>query len=149
MDPSASLLTLENVDLRTDPLARRYFKDETVTVEFAAGSGMLMSRVGPNHHAAGDALVAGADGDRWCVSRARFDARYVPVPPLAHGDAGQYRNRTQPVLARQMTTAFRCQRTAGGDWLQGEAGDWLLQYAPGDYGVASAARFALVYRATP
>jgi hypothetical protein len=35
---------------------------------------------------------------------------------------------------------------AGGDWLQGQAGDWLLQYAPGDHGVAAKSRFARVYR---
>jgi hypothetical protein len=45
-----------------------------------------------------------------------------------------------------MITAFRCARSAGGDWLQGQVGDWLLQYAPGDYGIATDARFRLVYR---
>jgi hypothetical protein len=46
----------------------------------------------------------------------------------------------------QMNQPFRCRRSAGGDWLTGQAGDWLLQYAPGDHGIATHARFTLVYR---
>ena len=45
-----------------------------------------------------------------------------------------------------MTEAFTAARSAGGDVLRGKPGDWLLQYAPGDFGVADQARFAEVYR---
>ena len=140
------MLELRAVDLRTDPAARAYQKQELVTVEFAAQPGRLISQVGANTYQAGDALLIGADGDRWCVSRDRFDAGYVPLPPALPGAAGRYRNRPRAVLARQMAEPFRCERRAGGDWLQGQAGDWLLQYAPGDHGIASHARFTLVYR---
>ena len=51
-----------------------------------------------------------------------------------------------PVLAKQMRERFSIARSAGGDVLRGEAGDWLLQYAPGDYGIAEDARFRRVYR---
>jgi uncharacterized protein (DUF2237 family) len=145
----AAALELHNIDLRADPAAQRFIKHEVVAVEFAAAAGELMSQVGPNQYAAGDALVTGVDGDHWCVTRGRFDAGYAPVAPLTHGHPGRYQNRPRPVLARQMSEAFRCQRVAGGDWLQGRAGDWLLQYAPGDYGVAANARFQQVYRALP
>jgi hypothetical protein len=37
-------------------------------------------------------------------------------------------------------------RTAGGDLLSGAAGDWLMQYAPGDFGIVAGARFSSVYR---
>jgi PGDYG protein len=146
VDKSTSALELRNVDLRADLAARQFLKHEIVTVEFAAAGGAITSRVGPNNYLAGDALITGTDGDRWCVSRARFDNAYTPVPPGTHGHPGSYQNRPRPVLARQMHEAFRCQRVAGGDWLQGQAGDWLLQYAPGDHGVAANARFQLVYR---
>jgi PGDYG protein len=135
------VLELNAVDLRTDPAAARYVKHEIVGVEFAASAGALISRVGPNHYQAGDALVSGMDGDRWCVSRDRFDLKYEPLPGVNHGQSGRYQNKPAPVLARQMTEPFRCQRTAGGDW--------LLQYAPGDHGVAAQARFAQVYRPLP
>jgi hypothetical protein len=45
-----------------------------------------------------------------------------------------------------MNVAFSVARSAGGDLLHGAAGDWLVQYAPGDYGVIARARFELVYR---
>jgi hypothetical protein len=82
------------------------------------------------------------------VSRDRFDAKYVPAEPaLAHGEPGPYRNRPAVVLARRMDEPFSLARSAaGGDVLHGTAGDWVMQYAPGDYGVVQAARFAMVYR---
>ena len=137
---------LDNPDLARDPAARRAAKDETVQVQFAAGGGSLMSAVGLNHYGAGDALITGSTGDRWCVSRERFDTKYLAVPPTPQGTAGPYRNRPVTVLAKQMHRAFTVSREAGGDVLQGAAGDWLLQYAPGDHGIVDRARFARVYR---
>ncbi|WP_027803397.1 PGDYG domain-containing protein [Paraburkholderia dilworthii] len=139
---------LDNLDLRHDAAARRVVKDETVNVEFAATQGELMSLEGPNRYLPGDALITGSTGERWVVSRERFDAKYVPADAaLTHGEAGAYRNRPAVVLAKQMSEAFSLARSAnGGDVLRGAAGDWIMQYAPGDYGVVQAARFAKVYR---
>jgi hypothetical protein len=141
------MIELKDVDLRDDPAAQRYIKDETVAVEFAATEGELMSLEGPNRYAPGDALVTGSTGDRWVVSRDRFDAKYLPAAPsLAHGEAGAYRNRPSVVLAKQMDAPFSIARSAAGDVLCGTAGDWVMQYAPGDYGVVQAQRFAKVYK---
>jgi hypothetical protein len=142
------MIELKNLDLRSDAAAQRVVKDETVTVEFAADDGELMSLEGPNRYARADALITGSTGDRWVVSRDRFDAKYVPADAtLPHGEAGAYRNRPAVVLARQMSEPFSLARSAvGGDVLHGIAGDWVMQYAPGDYGVVQAARFAKVYR---
>ena len=144
----SALMTLhfDNPDLTTDPAARRAIKDERVAVEFAAERGQLVSAVGINHYAAGDALVTGSTGDRWCVSRDRFEARYDPVPPTIRGESGQYRNRPVTVLAKQINQRFSVDRMAGGDSLQGESGDWLIQYAPGDHGIVERTRFERVYR---
>ena len=92
--------------------------------------------------------MTGSTGDRWSVSRDRFDARYLPEG-MAMGKPGPYRNRPASVLARQMDQAFSVARSAGGDVLAGHAGDWLLQYAPGDFGVVDRARFERVYRPLP
>ena len=139
---------LKNLDLTQDPHARRVIKDETVSVEFAAAEGELMSLEGPNRYVRGDALITGSTGDRWVVSRERFDAKYLPADTaLAHGESGAYRNPPAVVLARQMNEAFSLARSAsGGDVLRGAPGDWIMQYAPGDYGVVQATRFAKVYR---
>lgn len=142
------MIELTHLDLRSDPAARRVLKDETVTVEFAAAAGELMSLEGPNRYSPGDALITGSTGERWVVSRERFDPKYVPADAgLAHGEPGRYRNRPSIVLAKRMDEPFTIVRAAsGGDRLTGAAGDWAMQYAPGDYGVVQAARFAKVYR---
>lgn len=137
---------LRDVDLRDDPQAASYIKHESVQVQFATKAGELSSREGPNRYAAGDAIITGATGDRWSVSRARFEARYQTLGDAAMGQDGPYVNQPIPVLARRMTHSFRMARSAGGDLLHGKAGDWLLQYAPGDYGVVEQGRFAQVYR---
>jgi hypothetical protein len=146
--PIRFMTELKNLDLSNDADAQRVVKNETVNVEFAAIEGELMSLEGPNRYAVGDALITGSTGDRWVVSRERFDAKYLPEDTsLAHGEAGAYRNRPAVVLAKQMNEAFSLARSAsGGDVLHGAAGDWIMQYAPGDYGVVQAARFAKVYR---
>ena len=138
---------LKNIDLHTDPDAARYVKNEQVQVTFAGSAGELVSREGPNRYQVGDALISGSTGDRWCVSRDRFDAKYEAVPPLSHGADGSYRNRPIPVLAKQMREAFSIGRCEGGDLLLGLAQDWLLQYGPGDFGIVENARFQKVYRA--
>ena len=140
------MLVLRNIDLASDSAASLFVKDEVVEVAFARTAGELSSGVGLNRFAAGDALITGSTGDRWSVSRERFEAKYLPVAPLAPGEDGPYRARPVPVLARQMTQAFTLARSAGGDLLQGEAQDWLLQYGPGDFGIARDARFRAVYR---
>jgi hypothetical protein len=139
-------LELDNPDLNADPDACWAVKDEVVMVEFAAVAGSLDSAVGLNRYAAGDALLTGSTGDRWCVSRERFDAKYLPEAPTLRGEVGRYRNRPVAVLAKRMPVEFSVARSAGGDLLRGSAGDWLVQYAPGDHGVVARARFASVYR---
>jgi uncharacterized protein (DUF2237 family) len=137
---------IENPDLSADEAACSAVKDEVVSVEFAAAPGALESAVGPNRYGVGDALLTGSTGDRWCVSRDRFDAKYTPEAPTLRGEAGRYRNRPVPVLAKRMSAEFCVARSAGGDLLRGHAGDWLVQYAPGDHGIVAAARFDRVYR---
>jgi PGDYG protein len=141
-----TILEINNPDLTADPAARRAVKDERVSVEFAVQAGELTSAVGINRYSPGDALITGSTGDRWCVSRDRFDAKYDPEPPTARGEAGDYRNRPVTVLAKRMNESFTVARMAGGDSLSGSAGDWLLQYAPGDYGIVERTRFERVYR---
>ena len=140
------MLELRNIDLSRDPGAALHVKDEVVQVVFAASAGSLISLEGPNHYAVGDALISGATGERWSVSRDRFDAKYLAEAATPAGADGAYRARPVPVLAKQMHEAFTLARSAGGDVLTGTAGDWVLQYAPGDYGVVAQARFARVYR---
>lgn len=137
---------LKQVELRTDPQARTYVKNEIVTVRFALADGSVASREGANTYKQGDALITGSTGDQWSVTRDRFDAKYTPVAPLHHGQDGTYRNVPVPVLAKQINEDFSVERTAGGDIIYGKAGDWLMQYAPDDYGIVQNAKFQKVYQ---
>jgi hypothetical protein len=137
---------LEELDLTGNIHAVWAVKDELVTVEFAVAAGTLESAVGTNRYTVGDALITGTTGDRWCVSRHRFEAKYAAEEPTQIGQPGSYRNRPLPVRARCMDVPFCVRRSAGGDVLHGEAGDWLVQYAPGDHGIVAQDRFASVYR---
>ncbi len=140
------MLELHDIDLSLDPTATRYVKDEIVQVVFASSPGELLSREGLNTFASGDALITGSTGDRWSVSRERFEAKYQPLENSKMGEDGPYRSRPVSVLGKQMREDFSIPRCAGGDVLKGLANDWLLQYAPGDYGVVENARFQQVYR---
>ena len=140
------LQPLEDLDLTGNIDAVWAVKDELVTVEFAIAAGALESAVGENRYAAGDALITGTTGDRWCVSRDRFEAKYAAQAPTQNGRPGSYRNLPIPVRARRMDAPFCVRRSVGGDVLCGEAGDWLVQYAPGDHGIVAQDRFARVYR---
>ncbi len=140
------MLHLTHLDLDRDPAARRAVKNEQVEVEFADQAGELMSLEGPNRYLPGDALITGSTGDRWCVSRARFDLKYEALPPGRHGQPGLYRNKPLTVLVKQIREPFTLARSTGGDVLKGAAGDWVLQYGAADYGVIADARFRRVYR---
>lgn len=142
---SPTRLYVDNPDLATDSAAQRAVKNEKVSVEFAVVGGELISAVGVNRYSSGDALITGSTGDRWSVSRDRFDAKYDPEPPTVRGDSGNYRNRPAIVLVKRIDQAFAVPRSVDGDTLYGEAGDWLVQYAPRDFGIVADARFKLVY----
>jgi hypothetical protein len=142
----SDLRLLGAIDLRHDTAAHWVVKDEVVMVEFALVEGILESAVGANRHAVGDALLTGSTGDRWCVSRDRFDEKYRPEGTIQAGESGRYRNVPQRIRGKQMAVAFSIARSTGGDVLRGGAGDWLVQYAPGDYGIVVRARFEAVYR---
>jgi hypothetical protein len=140
------MMELNNIDLRIDPHAALYGKNEVVQVRFAKSDGELISQEGVNRYNAGDAMIVGSTGNRWIVSRDRFDARYDPASPIKAGDDGAYCNKPIPVLAKQIHEPFSISRSSGGDRLRGGAGDWLIQYGPRDFGIVQKKRFEQVYQ---
>jgi hypothetical protein len=140
------MLQLKDIDLTTDKAAACYVKTEIVDVSFARTEGELISLEGLNRYQTGDALITGATGSRWSVAQARFHDKYEAVPPTPPTRDGRYRAKPVPVLAKQLMEPFTALRSAGGDQLHGKPGDWLLQYGPGDFGVAENSRFMQVYR---
>ncbi len=116
-----------------------------VQVEFAATGGTLATREGPVNYSAGDALLTGAEGERWPVPREAFEVNYAPVAPLRLGKPGAYRKRPREVWAKPMGDAFDVTLDRGRGTLSGGPGDWLVQYAPSDLSVVSARVFDQIY----
>jgi hypothetical protein len=133
------------VDLGEDRAARRARKVSiAMHVEFAMADGTLVTREGPVAYVTSDALLSGIDGERWPVSRKRFDETYEPVAPLRPGKPGAYRKRPQVVWAKPLPQTLTVE-LGGVGTLRGNAGDWLLQCAPGDLCVVGASTFAKSY----
>jgi PGDYG protein len=137
---------MSRVDLSEDRAAHRARKLAiAMAVEFAQADGTLATREGPVQFVAGDALLTGTEGERWPVPRSRFEETYEPIAPLRPGKPGTYRKRPQVVWAKPMREAFTVELGGGRGTLHGSAGDWLLQYAPGDMSVVSGSVFAKTY----
>ena len=133
-------------DLAHDRFARRARKRPVqVDVRFAAAPGVLATGEGDVRYDNGDAIVTGAAGDAWPVPRARFLATYDPIPPTRAGEAGGYRKRAALVRARCMDAPFSVTLSDGRGTLSGGAGDWLVEYAPGDLAVVERAIFEATY----
>ncbi len=128
-------------DLRADTAARRARKRPlAVPVEFVDAGGTLETREGPVRYKVGDALLTGAEGERWPVPRAAFDRSYEPVPPTRPGKPGRYRKRAQVVWAKPIHEPFVVPLDGDRGTLRGKPGDWLVQYAPDDWSVVSGLR---------
>jgi hypothetical protein len=137
---------MSGLDLRDDHGARRACKRSIpVRVEFAAENGTLETREGPVACACGDALLTGAEEERWPLPRASFDASYEPVAPTRHGRPGPYRKRPLILWAKPMAEPFAVTLDRDRGTLRGKPGDWLVQYGPGDLSVVSGSLFGDTY----
>lgn len=139
-------MRLPATDLSSDPDAQRARKRPVdVRVAFARDDGTLQTREGSVQYAKDDAIATGVAGERWPIARRVFDASYDAVPPTRPGEDGVYRKRPRQVLARCMNRAFDVELPGGRGRLEGHAGDWLVQYEPGDLAVVAAAIFRETY----
>jgi len=133
-------------DLSRDPLACRVRRRTIVSqVRFAAEAGTIQTLEGPVRHGSGAAIVTGAGGEQWPVERGRFETSYEAVAPTRIGEEGSYRHVASLAWARRLPQAFRVKLGGERGILHGNAGDWLLQYAPGDLAVVAARVFATTY----
>lgn len=139
-------------DLRGHPQAIRLVKKPIpVSVSFAATEGTLQTLEGPVPFRKGDALLTGVQGERWPVPRETFERRYEPAAGTAAGADGRYIKKPLPVWALQITAEMAPLSVAadGGGILTGRAGDWLLQYDDGSYGVITDAILRETYDRAP
>ena len=133
-------------DLSRDPLARRVRRRAIVSqVRFATAAGSVQTLEGPVRHGVGAAIVTGASGEQWPVERSRFETSYEAVTPTRMGEDGLYRHVASLVWARRFPHPFHLRLGGERGILQGKAGDWLVQYAPGDLAVVASSVFGATY----
>ncbi len=136
------------LDLERRPDAIRVIKrPEPVEVEFARQDGVLETLEGFVHYKAGDALVTGPCGERWPIQAGRFARTYRPVEDSTADATHRFVKCAQAVLALRMSAAFGIRTSGASDPLSGKAGDWLVQYSPGEHGIVDAEIFARTYKA--
>ena len=136
-------------DLAQQPGAVRVRKRGLpVEATFARAAGTVATREGLVPYVAGDAILTGVEGERWPVERAVFAARYRPVGGTKWGDDGRYVARAETIWAVRISAdqAPISVKLSSGGVLVGQAGDWLVQYAPDDVGVVGSGVFSKTYR---
>jgi len=116
-----------------------------VTVRFADSDGVCNTKEGNVSFKAGDAILTGVEGEQWPIERPKFDASYEAIPPTKNGEDGQYCKKPIQVFALQMNEPFYVNVSWSDDHLEGEPGDWLLQYGEDDYGIVSQSIFEKSY----
>jgi hypothetical protein len=127
--------------------ARKFERE--VSVRFAAKPSILQTTEGEVHVKTGDAVITGAHGEHWRVSRNHFPDKYHPVPPTVMGESGRYASKRYQILAVPMTEAFQVWLADGVSCLSGRSGDWLVDYGDGSLGVVAGAVFATTYEVLP
>lgn len=131
-------------DDRRHVAARKYERE--VGVRFIEAPCTVQTPEGVVHARAGDAVITGAGGEHWRVSRRHFSDKYRPIPPTVMGEPGTYASLPYRILALQMRTNFDVWLADGVSCLAGRAGDWLVDYGDGSLGVVAPAIFATTYQ---
>ncbi len=123
--------------------ARKFERE--VGVRFASSACTVQTPEGLVHAKPGDAVITGVGGEHWRVSRAHFTDKYRPVPPTEMGESGTYVSLPYQILALLMTQDFEVWLSDGVSRLAGRAGDWLVDYGDGSFGVVAGSIFATTY----
>lgn len=128
--------------------AGRFMKrPRLVNVRFAERDQRISTLEGMVACRQGDAIVTGIVGESWPVPIEVFARKYEAVPPTAEGTAGVYKTLPQAVFALQIDAATEVRLSNGRGTLTGNAGDWLVEYAPGDCSIVKEGIFYDTYDA--
>jgi hypothetical protein len=120
-----------------------------VRVQFTTEDCSVETKEGSVLAKAGDAILTGVAGERWRVSRSRFNTNYHPVAPTHAGQDGKYISVGKRIIAVQMEADFDVHLPDGVSVLTGKPGDWLVDYGDGSLGIVSQAIFDTTYELLP
>jgi len=117
----------------------------SVQVIFAETDILVQTLEGIVPAAAGDAIITGASGEEWPVPSRRFAEKYRATDGLQQGCDGTYLALPIEVLALKINEAFTVLQSDGIARLNGQAGDWLIDYGDGSLGIVADAIFDEIY----
>jgi len=136
-----------DLDLTNEKQAKKVQKKAMpIVVKFAANDGYCETKEGKVSYKVGDAILTGVEGEQWPIIRKKFDKTYEPVEPTKKGSNGKYVKKPILVYALQMDEPFYVNVSWADDRIEGQPGDWLLQYDRDDYGVVSKSIFEKTYK---
>lgn len=127
-------------------MENKFLKLPIITqVEFAITPGTIFTLEGEVPYQSGDALMTGVSGERWPISRVRFDSTYDAAPPTIQGEDGGYIKKTITVTAVQITETTLVTLAGESARIVGQIGDWLITAPDGSQWVVSDAIFRQTY----
>ena len=131
----------ENPDLAQDPDGFETAK-KPIPLEFryADVEETIETKEGSVSAEEGDAIMTGTEGEHWPIPAEKFEQTYDVLEP------GLAAKKDIPVFAKEMPEPFQVKVSWSDDLLQGEEGDYLVQYGPGDYGVVGKEIFGKTYK---
>ena len=131
----------ENPDLSAEPDAFETAK-RPIPLEFriAEKDEVIQTKEGPVGASTGDAIMTGTEGENWPIPGEKFEQTYDIIEP------GMAAKKDIAVFAKEMPKVFQVKVSWSEDLLQGEPGDFLVQYGVGDYGVVGREIFRKTYK---
>jgi len=120
-------------------------RETDVQVHFATDPTAVRTQEGVVQAHTGDAIVTGAGGAQWPVSRRGFAGKYRQLSADDGGDGKTYRSVPHDVMALRMEEPFSVLLADGVSVLHGTPGDWLVDHGDGSLGVVSSDAFAATY----
>lgn len=104
----------------------------SLEVKFVSSNGTIKTLEGEVAYKKGDAIVTGIHGEKWPVSRQRFEETYIPCENTIMGQNGVYKHKPAKVYGYQLQKPIIIHLSDGKGVLHGKAGDWLIEYPQGD-----------------
>jgi hypothetical protein len=120
-----------------------YKKSVALDFKFAEEDQVVETAEGQVPCKTGDAVLTGTRGERWPISRAKFESTYD-----FDSETGTCWKKMHKTLALRMESQFTV-KDSRGDPLNGNPGDWLVQYSRGDFGIVKGEIFGETYAAYP
>jgi hypothetical protein len=117
-----------------------------VAVQFSSVRCTISTLEGPVECNPGDAIVTGVANEQWPVPRVEFDKKYEPAEGQSTGSPGRYVKRTAYVQAAQLEKSISIALSDARGTLQGQAGDWIVWYAPDDAAIVAKDIFSKLYK---